>query len=72
MRGARDEDDAPGGLAGLVGERSGEEGLAGAGHADEERVDALGEEGEIVQGEVAGADLLARRVEVEVEARRWC
>jgi hypothetical protein len=63
-----DEDDAARGLACLVGERSGEEGLSGARHSDEEGVDPLGEEGEVVQGEVAGADLLAPWVEVEVEA----
>src|SRR5262249_24511605 len=63
-----DEDDTTRGLAGLVGERSGEEGLSRAWHADEERVDAFGEEGEVVQGEVASANPLARRVEVEVEA----
>ena len=53
--------------AGLVGEGAGEEGLAGAGRADEERVDALVEEVEVVESEVAGAELLSRRVEVEVE-----
>ena len=66
--GSADEDDPAGRLASLVSERSGEEGLAGAWHADEERVDALGEEGEVVQGEVASADLLAPWIEVEVEA----
>src|ERR1700679_1853099 len=62
------EDDAAGGPARLGGERSREEGLAGAWHADEEGVDPLGEEGEVVQGEVAGADLFPAWVEVEVEA----
>ena len=36
--------------------------------ADEERVDALVEEGEVVEREVAGAQLLADGIEVEVEA----
>jgi hypothetical protein len=63
-----DEDDTAGGLAGLVGERSGEEGLSGAGHTNEERVDALGKESEVVESEVARADLLPRGVEVEVES----
>ena len=59
LRGA-DEDDAPAGrLAGLVGERAGEEGLAGAGGADEERVDSRLEEAEVVESEVASAELLA-------------
>jgi hypothetical protein len=49
--GCRDEDDAARSLAGLVGEGASEEGLAGATHADEERVDALGEKGEVVQRE---------------------
>jgi hypothetical protein len=44
-----DEDDAPGVEAGLVGQGAGEERLACAGRADEERVDALVEEVEIVQ-----------------------
>ena len=65
--GRGDEDDAPGIEAGLVGEGAGEKRLACAGRADEERVDALVEEVEIVEGEVAGTELLASRVEVEVE-----
>ncbi len=54
-------------LARPVRERPGEEGLAGAGDADEERIDALGEKAEVVQREVACAQLLADGVEVEVE-----
>jgi hypothetical protein len=61
------EDDAAVRLAGSVGERAGEEGLAGAGQPDEERVHALLDEGEIVECEVAVAELLAHRAEVEVE-----
>jgi hypothetical protein len=65
--GRGDEDDAPGVEAGLVGQGAGEERLAGAGGANEERIDSLVEEVEIVQSEVACAELLARWVEVEVE-----
>ena len=46
-----DDDDAPGGLARLVRDGAGEEGFAGARHADEERIDAGVEEREVVQGE---------------------
>src|ERR1700733_13469948 len=62
------EDDAARGLAHAVGERAGQEGLAGAGGADEQRIDALVEEGELVEREVASAELLADGVELEVEA----
>jgi hypothetical protein len=61
------EDDAAVRLASAVRERASEEGLAGAGQADEERVHALLDEGEIVEREVAVAELLAHGAEVEVE-----
>ena len=62
------EDDAPGGLAGAIREGPSEEGLAGPGGADEQRVDALVEEREVVECEVASPQLFADWVEVEVEA----
>src|SRR6476646_7692566 len=49
------EDAAPRGLAGTIREGSSEEGLAGAGGADEQRVDAFVEESEVVERKVAGA-----------------
>jgi hypothetical protein len=45
-----------------------EKGLSSAREADEERVDAFLQEDEIVKREVARAELLADRVEVEIEA----
>src|ERR1043165_237758 len=62
------EDDALGGVTGAVSESASEKGLAGAGRADEERIDALIEEREVVEGEIARADLLAAGREVEAEA----
>ena len=55
-------------LAGTIGKRAGEEGLAGSRDSDEERIDALGEEREVVQRQVARAKFLADGIKVEVEA----
>jgi len=51
-----------------VSERAGEERLAGARVADEQRVDTLVDEAQVEQAEVAGLELLPEGVEVEVEA----
>jgi hypothetical protein len=66
--GGGDEHDTAGHLAGFVGQGARKEGLAGTRRADEERVDALLEEGQIVKPEVARAHLLAAGGEIEVEA----
>jgi hypothetical protein len=65
--GRGDEHDAASCLTGLEGQRASEEGLAGAGDSDEERVDSLVEEAEVVQREIASANLLSAGIEVEVE-----
>ena len=65
--GGGDEHDTLGGVAGLEGQRAREKCLSGAWRADEEGIDALLEEGEIVEAEVAGAHLLATGREVEIE-----
>ena len=63
-----DEEDAAVCLAGAVGEGAGEEGLAGAGGADEERIDPLIDKGEVVKGEITAADFFASVIEIEVES----
>src|SRR5678816_2791815 len=64
------EDDAACGLAGPIGKRAGQEGLAGAGNADEEGVDAFGEEREIVKRQVASTEFLADGIEVEAVRKK--
>ncbi len=63
----RNEHDSSRLLAGLIGESSSEEGLACAGDTDEERIDAFIEEAQVVEREVASADLLSIAVEAEIE-----
>ncbi len=50
-----DEEDPAVCLAGAVGEGAGEEGLAGAGGADEDWIDTLLDKGEVVKGEITVA-----------------
>ena len=52
---SRHDDDATGGLARLVGERSREKRFSRPGSADEQRIDALLEEGQIMEG-LGGGD----------------
>jgi hypothetical protein len=65
-RGRHDED-ALGRLAGGVRERPCQEGFARARDAEKERVDTFLDEGEIHEREIRSFDLLATRIEVEVE-----
>jgi hypothetical protein len=55
-------------LAGTISDGTRKESLARARSADEERVDAAVEKGQVVQPEVASANLLSARVPVEVES----
>jgi hypothetical protein len=63
-----DEHDTASGLTRAIGQCSGEEGLTGPRGADEERVDALVDEGDVMKRQIAGLGLLATRIEVEIEA----
>jgi hypothetical protein len=63
-----EEEDPAVSLAGAVGEGAGEEGLAGAGGTDEERIDPLIDKGEVVKGEITVADLFASGIEIEIES----
>src|ERR1700690_1385123 len=62
-----DEHDTASGLTRAIGQGSCEEGLTGPRVADEERVYALVDEGDVVKRQIAGLGLLATRIEVEIE-----
>src|SRR5262245_32852855 len=63
-----DEDDSASVLACTVRESARQKRLSRTGVPDEEGIDPLVEKREVVHRQIAGADLLATRVEVEVEA----